>query len=162
MGVPATPDQRAKALEIYKTKGPSEAGRITGFSKAAICKWAKAEGVTTTAPALNEKATEASVARRHRSQAEWREEMSNLLRDISEQSARLELSLIKQRGEKTPPLEKVTAARVKSVSDLLLLSGEATSRVGLAGGDDHAAAVAKLRDDLAERRKAHGTKVKEA
>lgn len=149
----ATPEEKARAVEIYKTDGPSEAARQTGFSKAAVCNWAKAVGVKTEAPQLINTATELSRARRSLSMAEWREEMTNLLRDISVQAASVENKLLSQRGKATPALEKATAARVKAISDLMLLTGEATQRIGLSGDvNEKAEQVARLRDELATRR----------
>lgn len=151
-GRPATDEERQRALEIYKVHGPTEAGRQTGFSKASVCNWAKAEGIKTEAPALARAATELSAARRRLSMAEWREEMTNVLRQISMQAASVEMSLLSEDGRTT--LDKATAARVRAVSDLMLLTGEATQRVGLQQDTtEQAQQVARLRDELAERRK---------
>jgi hypothetical protein len=153
-GKPATPEQRQRALEIYRTDGPSEAARQTGFSKASVCSWAKQAGIKTEAPQLIGNATAVSVARRKLSMAEWREEMTELLRDISVQAATVENKLLMARGKNTPTLERATSARVKSISDLMLLTGEATQRIGLSGDvNEQAEKVARLRDELAERRK---------
>lgn len=150
----STPEERAQAIEIYRTDGPSEAARQMGFSKASVCAWAKAAGVKTEAPQLISTATELSSARRKLSMAEWREEMTELLREISVTAAGVEAKLLAQKGKSTPTLEKATAARVKSISDLMLLTGEATQRIGLSGDvHEQAEQVARLRDELAERRK---------
>lgn len=149
----ATPEEKARALEIYRTDGPSEAARQTGFSKAAVCNWAKAAGVSTEAPQILGKAAAVSAARRRLSMAEWREEMTQMLRDISTQAATVEQALLGKRGKATPTLEKATGARVKAISDLMLLTGEATQRIGLQGdAAEQMEQVARLRDELAERR----------
>lgn len=153
-GRPATDEEKARAVEIYATDGPSEAARQTGFSKASVCNWAKAAGVKTAAPQLIGKATEVSAARRRLTMAQWREEMTNLLRDISVEAATVETKLLTARGKATPALEKATSARVKAISDLMLLTGEATQRIGLSGDvNEQAEQVKRLRDELAERRK---------
>jgi hypothetical protein len=151
MAYPASPKTRAKALALYRTHGPTEAARQCGVSKAAVCKWALAEGVSTDVPGLTA-ATSASVARRNLKTAEWREEMAALLRDVTLRAAEVEWTLLNQ--PTTPSLDKVSNTRAKAVSDLLLITGEATQRIGLQGdSEEHAASVAKLRDELAERRK---------
>ena len=152
-GRAATEEERKKALEIYITDGPSEAARQTGFSKASVCGWAKKAGVKTQAPQLISTATEISAARRKLNQAQWREEMTELLRQISVDAASLENKLLLQRGKNTPSLDRTTNARVKALNDLLLLTGEATQRIGLSNDtNEQAAKVAALRDQLAERR----------
>lgn len=154
-GKASTPEQRAEAVEIYKTEGPSEAARRTGFSKASVCNWAKKAGVKTQAPQLIGAAAQLSAARRKLNMAEWREEMTQLLRDISVQAASVENKLLNQRGTNTPSLDKATSARVKAINDLMLLTGEATQRIGLNGDvAEQAEKVARLRDELAARREA--------
>jgi hypothetical protein len=149
-GRAATDDQKQRALAIYVTHGPTEAGRQTGFSKASVCNWAKAAGVTTEAPHLARIATEVSRARRAQSMAEWREQMTQVLRDISMQAAEVEAALLSDR----PTLDKATASRVRAISDLMLLTGEATQRIGLSKDmTEQHEQVRRLRDDLAERRR---------
>lgn len=154
MPVAASAELKARAVELYRTLGPSEAARMCGVSKSGVVKWAKAAGVSTQSIELSATASAASVARRVRSAAEWREEMTNTLREISMLAASVELRLLSGRGKHTPELSKATQARMKAVSDLLLITGEATSRVGLQGdAQEHASDIARLRDELAERRK---------
>ena len=138
-----------EALRIYATDGPTAAANMTGISKGAVCKYAKARGVETNVVYLHENATKASVARRARTMAEWREDMTERLQEISTLAAEVELDLL----TKTNTLDKATQCRVKSINDLMLLSGEATTRVGLNSDvAAHATAVATLRDELAMRR----------
>lgn len=151
MPKPYSEELRAEAVSLYATLGPSEAARRVGCSKAAVVKWAKAKGV---AVAGLTQATEESHARLLLSAAEWREEMVSMLRQISSASAEVELQLLSRRGALVPELGKATAARVKSINDLMLLTGEATSRVGHQGDRaEQATGIARLRDELAERRR---------
>ena len=46
-----TPDDRARALSVYREHGPSEAARQFGMSKSTVTRWAKAEGVSSAEPA---------------------------------------------------------------------------------------------------------------
>lgn len=148
-GRAATEEQKAHALEIYKTHGPTEAGRQTGFSKASVCNWARAAGIETHAPQVARVATELSAQRRRLNMAEWREEMTSMLREISMTAAHVEVALLQDK----PTLDKATAARVRATSDLLLLTGEATQRIGLnADMTEQHEQVRRLRDELAERR----------
>jgi hypothetical protein len=150
-GRAATDDQKQRALAIYVTHGPTEAGRQTGFSKASVCNWARQAGIVTHAPQVARVATELSAARRRLNMAEWREEMTTMLRDISMTAATVELTLLSER----PTLDKATAARVRATSDLMLLTGEATQRIGLSTDmTEQHEQVRRLRDELAERRSA--------
>jgi len=155
-GRAATAEERERALALYVTHGPTEAGRQTGFSKGAVCNWARAAGVKTEAPYLARAATEVSVARRTHTMAIWREEMTQMLRDISMTAATVEIALLNER----PSLDKATAARVRATSDLMLLTGEATTRIGLNKDmSEQTEQVRRLRDELAERRSAKLTVV---
>lgn len=148
-GRTATAEQREHALALYRTVGPTEAGRQTGFSKASVCNWARAAGIETHAPQHLRTATEVSVERRRLSMAEWREEMTQMLRDISMQAAGVEVALLAS----NPTLDKATASRVRAISDLMLLTGEATTRIGLSQDmTEQHEQVRRLRDELAERR----------
>lgn len=148
-GRAATPEEKARALEIYKTQGPTEAGRQTGFTKASVCNWARAAGIPTNAPTHLRLATEVSVARRRLTMSEWREEMTEMLKSISMTAAEVEVTLLNDK----PSLDKATAARVRATSDLMLLTGEATTRIGLSQDmTEQHEQVRRLRDDLAQRR----------
>lgn len=46
-----TPDDRARAISVYREHGPSEAARRFGMSKSTVTRWAKAEGVSSAEPA---------------------------------------------------------------------------------------------------------------
>lgn len=80
---------------------------------------------------------------------EWRTEMTAMLRDISMQAVQAEQRLLDER----PTLDKVTASRVRAISDLLLLVGEPTTRIGHSTDmSEQHEQVRRLRDELAERR----------
>lgn len=46
-----SPDDRARAISVYREHGPSEAARQFGMSKSTVTRWAKAEGVPPAEPA---------------------------------------------------------------------------------------------------------------
>jgi hypothetical protein len=149
----ATDEEKEKALEIYVTDGPSQAARVTGFSKASICNWARQAGVSTKGAELTQAATQMSLARRNLNMAQWREAATEYLRDISIKALEVEGALLSQTGNKTPQLDKVITARSKAISDLLLLSGEATQRIGLTNDtQDQRDRIAALRDELEARK----------
>lgn len=150
----ATDAERKRAVEIYETEGPSEAARQTGWAKSTITGWAKKAGVATQSPHDLEAVTAARVARHHLSMAEWREKITDDLQQISLLAAQAEQDYLTQNG-RLPTMEKITSARVKAVSDLMLLSGEPTSRTAVTKElGPQAAAAARLRDELAQRREA--------
>jgi hypothetical protein len=151
----STPDERANAVRLYEEVGPSEAARRLGRSKSTIVAWASAQGAHTRSSEQIQEMVRQREARRQLSMAEWREEMTSQLRMNSMIAAKLEERHLKRTGRFAPSLERVTAARVKSVSDLLLLSGEATSRsASLQEIPAAAANAARLRDELSARRAA--------
>jgi hypothetical protein len=151
----ATDAERERALAIYEAEGPSEAARQTGWAKSTITQWAKRRGVATQSPHDLEAVTAARVARHNLSMAEWRERITADLQQISLLAATVEQHYLSQEGQRLPTMEKVTSARVKAVNDLMLLSGEPTSRTAVQKElGPAAAAAARLRDELAERRQA--------
>ena len=148
-------EERAAAVKLYEEVGPSEAARRLGRSKSTIVVWAHAAGAHTRGSEELQELTRQREARRQLSMAEWREQITEKLRSNSLLAASLEGRHLKQTGMRAPSLERVTQARVKAVSDLLLLSGEATSRsASLQELPAQALNAARLRDELSARRAA--------
>jgi hypothetical protein len=149
----STAEERATAVRLYEEVGPSEAARRLGRSKSTICLWAKEAGVRTRGSEEIQEMVRIREARRQLSMAEWREQITEVLRSNSLLAANLEDRHLRATGTSAPSLERVTTARVKAVSDLLLLSGEATSRsASLQEVPAAAANAARLRDELTARR----------
>lgn len=152
----SSPTERAAAVKLYEEVGPSEAARRIGRSKSTITMWARAAGAQTRSSDEIKEMVAQREARRQLSNIEWREQITAKLRTNSLLAATLEERHLKATGMRAPSLERVTQARVKAVSDLLLLSGEATSRsASLQEIPAAAANAARLRDELHERRTAH-------
>lgn len=151
----STPEEREKALKLYEEVGPSEAARRVGRSKSTITEWAHKAGVHQPGSEEIMEVVRVREARRQLTMVEWREQMTEQLRTNSLLAAQLEHRRLKGRGRQAPSLDRLTATRVKSVSDLLLLSGEPTSRsASLTEVPAAAANAARLRDELAARRAA--------
>ena len=152
---PSTPEERAIAVALYEEFGPAEAGRRVGRPKATVSLWARKAGASTRSSDQIEEMIRQREARRHLSMQEWREQMTDILRRNSLLAAERENAFLQATGAMAPSMERVTTSRVKATSDLLLLSGEATSRsASLTELPAAAANAARLRDELAERRKA--------
>ena len=140
-------------MSLYEQFGPAEAGRLIGRPKATISLWARKAGAMTRSSDQIEEMVRQREARRQLSMVEWRERMTEILRQNSLLAAEREHEYLTATGVMAPSMERVTTSRVKATSDLLLLSGEATSRsASLAELPAAAANAARLRDELQERR----------
>lgn len=65
-----TEAQRAEAIELYRTEGPSAVAKKLGILKGTVTKWAKAAGVETVSVATTRAGTEAASAYAKRRRAE--------------------------------------------------------------------------------------------
>lgn len=143
-----TEAERSSALEIYRTRGLSEAAKETGFPAKTISSWAKRRGVTTDAVAITRQATEAIVARAELRRAELSERLIETAADVLERigAPHIDVRVVGNGGESGQRIEKVkldlppaSAVRDYAVSIGILIDkyrlerGESTDNHAIAG-----------------------------
>lgn len=117
-----TDAQRAEAVELYRTAGPTAVQTQLGIHKGTVTKWAQAAGVATVSNQRNAAAVEAVKI----TTALRRNVVAERLWEIADVASRRELDLI---GDAN--LHDVVGARTRAIHDAQLLDGSATGRVDL-------------------------------
>ena len=118
-----TDEQKAEAVEVYRTEGMAAAHKASGVPKPSIKRWADERGVT--APERSEQTRAATEAR----QAEWAERQPQIVRDfalLAELSVNAAISCVLD-GSSNKAKDFATTAAI-SVDKAALLSGEPTER----------------------------------
>ena len=160
-----TNEQRAAALEVYRTDGPRDAAKQTGIPARTISRWAAAAGVSTDVTQKTTSATEAARAKA----AELRTRLEVALLERS-------LDLVDRMGRahvefRTVPGSRDEVGRIEqvdydicpdgAVKNLMTAVGIATDKIALLAGDpqkheltfpDVDAAIAAGRERLARLR----------
>ena len=136
----ATQAQKARALEIYRTEGPAEASRQTGFNKHTIASWARRGAVVMTMPSLRQKhATAVAAASRNERKKKLAEDLMADAQRLREQlwEPITEWRAVSGKGapvawEQNKPCfadqRAILAAVHSAVTTSNLLAGEATER----------------------------------
>jgi hypothetical protein len=135
-----SPEEKARALEIYQGEGAAEASRQTGIPRATISKWASRAGVTVS-PERHEKLS-AAVQAAQLTLAERRSRLAiDLMTEAETERGRLRQAVTERRvsasgrlvewteDEPSPSDRRAIATTAAILIDKsLLLSGEATTR----------------------------------
>lgn len=135
-----TDAEKAEALALYATDGPTAVQREFGIPKGTVTKWAKGNGIETVA-VQNTQAATIAIQVDHEAR---RAALAEKLLQIAEAGAAQELRLISESR-----LRDVVGSRTRAVHDLQLLRGEATARTE---HTDARAEAQRMIDELAERR----------
>ena len=137
-----TAQQKAEALELYRTDGPTAVEHDLGIPKGTATRWAQAAGVTTVS-------TENTRVRVEAARVKWEERRVALAHE-SGSVADLALSVARQNLAAGKARDAQSAATTYAilVDKAQLLTGAATSRTEtITGGID--AAVVELERELA-------------
>lgn len=114
-----TDAEKAEALALYETDGPTAVQQAMGIPKGTVTRWAQAAGVATVSNERNAAAVEAVMSTHETRKAALAEK---LLR-IAEAGAQRELDIIN-----ASKLRDVVGSRTRAIHDLQLLTGAATAR----------------------------------
>lgn len=136
-----TAEQKAEALEVYVTDGPSAAAERFGMTKGCVTKWAKAAGLETVANERTRAATETVVANGQARRAA----LAERLWAVAEKAVGIELSKLEKAD-----LRDVVGARTRAIHDAQLLTGDATSRSETIVTDTIDREIARLSEAMAD------------
>lgn len=143
-----TDEQKARALELYQTDGPTEAGRQTGIDKSTITRWAKDAGLSTLGTEKTRAATEARIAstadRKARLAADLLDDLERLRLQLFEpcverkamaisggmhEPGRVEIVDIDRDQPTFVEQKQIMTTLAIGVDKVLLMTGEATARI---------------------------------